>query len=83
MSQTVIFTELTINQVSEAAKAIRQAFAEQGDVVVDLQGVPVTDTAAVQLLIAAKKEAETLRRSIRFEHVDTVANYMSRIGAAL
>ncbi len=83
MRQTVTFTELTINQVSEAARTIKLALTEYGDIVVNLKGIPVVDTAAVQLLIAAKKEAEALHCSITFKNVDIVESYMLRIGASL
>ena len=58
--------ELTIYTAVESRKRLLEALAGEGAVEVDLSGVTEIDSAGLQLLIMAKKEANLAGRGIRF-----------------
>ena len=48
--------DLTIDRLQEQAHALRDVLAGNKDLVVDISGVTRVDYAALQMLLAAKKE---------------------------
>lgn len=76
MSAVVTFKdELTINELHENVNTLRDAFLKWDEVKVDITNVKKIDTAAIQMLIAAKRECQERGKSLCFmtsEEVDRV-----------
>lgn len=58
--------ELTIYTASVVNSAIRDALAANDKVAIDLTGVTEIDTAGLQILLMARKEAALRQRAVRF-----------------
>jgi len=58
--------ELTIYTASVVGATIRDAMASHDSVAIDLTGVTEIDTAGLQLLLVAKKEALLRQRLVKF-----------------
>lgn len=58
--------ELTIYAAAEAKAPLLAPLAECGELVIDLAGVSEIDSAGLQLLLLARREAEAAGRPLRF-----------------
>lgn len=84
MTGTLTFkAQFTINEVGEGFKSLKDALNHYDEVVVNLTGVERADVAAIQMLIAAKKEYERFGHKIIFKISDEVKNLSSSIGIQL
>ena len=72
-----------IGTISEIADELLRALHGNQDVVIDLSGVTRIDSAAIQAVMAARKEAECLGVTLTFVQSDTVKNFASSIGVSL
>jgi len=61
-----IDNELTIYTANEVNTTIRDALAANSSVAIDLTGVTEIDTAGLQILLVARKEAILRDRKVRF-----------------
>lgn len=75
--------ECFIGNITEIASLLLDALRGGTDVVVDCGDVERIDTAAIQLFLAARKEAEALGTSLRFVPSATVQEFVSRNGMSL
>jgi len=64
-STLAIDGELTIYRAAELRVVLQDAFAQSGDLEIDLAAVTEMDSAGVQLLMAAKKTAAAQQRELR------------------
>ena len=84
MSETITFMDsFTIEQFSKNLKELRNAVKKQVALVVDLSNVDKIDVAAMQVLIAAKKECEKNGHKISFKKSNSVENKLSLVGIKL
>lgn len=76
MSAVITFNnELTIDELYKNVNILRDAFLKWDEVKVDITNVKKIDTAAIQMLIAAKKECQECGKNLSFmtsEEVDRV-----------
>lgn len=73
--------EVTVFNASAIRDQLLGALRETGDVDVDLSQVSEIDTAGVQLLLAAKREAEACNKTVHFSGCsDTVFDVMALLG---
>jgi ABC-type transporter Mla MlaB component len=80
MSAVITFKdELTIDELYKNVNMLRDAFLKWDEVKVDITNVKKIDTAAIQMLIAAKRECQECGKSLSFmtsEEVDRVLMLM-------
>ena len=73
--------EVTVFNASAIRDQLLGALNETGDLDVDLSQVSEIDTAGVQLILAAKREAAACNKTIRFSGCsDTVFDVMALLG---
>lgn len=69
--------DFTIGQAAETKPALLSALAETGELVIHLAGVAEFDSAGLQLLALAKREAQAAGKTLRLtEHSLVVAELM-------
>ena len=74
----------SINEVMEAKTRLGHVFEMKKDVVLDLSGVNDCDTAAIQLIVSAKKKAMEMNVRFFIESVsNSVQDAFNRIGMTL
>jgi anti-anti-sigma regulatory factor len=84
MTGTIIFRdELTINQVEEGISKLKMAIERWNNLVIDVTGVEKIDVAALQMLIAAKKDCLRNGKKLVFCISDAVSSMSSLIGIQL
>lgn len=84
MTGTITFRdELTINQIADGINKFRDAVNRWNELIIDITGVEKIDVAAVQVLVAAKKECLGNGKILAFRMSDAVSNMMSLIGIKL
>jgi anti-anti-sigma regulatory factor len=76
-------SELTICNVAETAALLLSALELGDDVAVDLSAVQRIDSAAVQLLVAGKKEAELKGVSLTWTLSEPLRGFAASIGVTL
>jgi len=73
--------EMTIFQASELNVSLQQALKDNASLEVDLSGVTELDTAGVQLMLVAQREATTQGQSLRWcGHSPAVQEVLRRLG---
>lgn len=73
-----------IRTISETANALLDALQSgQEEIVVDLANVEQIDSAALQVALSARKEAESRGVTLMFIPSDAVRNFASAIGITL
>jgi anti-anti-sigma regulatory factor len=75
--------ECVVNNAGETAQLLLGAIQSNVEVTVDLGKVERIDTAGVQLLLAARKEADDLGVSLSYKNIAHIQEFMSLIGATL
>ncbi len=84
MTGTITFRdELTINQIKDGINKFRDAASRWNELIIDITGVEKIDVAAVQMLVAAKKECLGIEKRLAFRMSDAVSSMMSMIGIQL
>lgn len=84
MTGTITFRdELTINQIEDGINKFRDAVSRWNELIIDITGVEKIDVAAVQMLVAAKKECLGSGKRLAFRMSDAVSNMISLIGIQL
>jgi anti-anti-sigma regulatory factor len=83
VDQVKIAEEFFIGNISEVMNEMLHALQGNQDVVIDLSDVKCVDSAAIQLLFAARKEAEHMGVNLNFTLSDTVSSYALSIGVSL
>lgn len=75
--------ELTIYRAEELKKELLDTIAHGQEIEVDLQGVSEIDSAGLQLMIMAKREAVLQQKSLRFTgHSQTMLEVLDLFGLA-
>jgi anti-sigma B factor antagonist len=59
--------EMTIYRAAELKNLLMEKIARHQEIEVDLSGVSEIDTAGLQLLVLAKREAASQRKQLRFD----------------
>jgi anti-sigma B factor antagonist len=59
--------EMTIYRAAELKSLLMEKIAHHQEIEVDLSGVSEIDTAGLQLLVLAKREAASQRKQLRFD----------------
>ena len=76
--------ELDIDTANSLREALWECLLRQSDVAVDLNSVTAIDTAALQVLLAGRREAASLGKSFRFVAVSSsVAETVSALGFSI
>lgn len=75
--------DFTVNLVSNFIYNLKEVIKNNEEVVIELTDVEIIDAAAIQILVAAKKECENIGRRVTFRIPDTVASNLSSIGIEL
>jgi len=75
--------DFTVNHVSSFICNLKDVIKNNEEVVIELTDVKIIDAAAIQILIAAKKECENIGRRVTFKMPDAVASNLSSIGIEL
>lgn len=84
MAETITFKdELTINQMEWVINNFRDAVSRMDEIVIDITGIGRIDIAAIQVLIAFKKECIKKGKDLIFLMSDAVKNMTSQIGIEL
>jgi len=83
MAQIKIPEEFFIGTVADALNEILYALQGNQEVLIDLSEVSRIDTAAVQVVLSAKKEAECLGVTMTFKQSDIVSSFAKSIGTSL
>lgn len=83
MKQVQFGAEFAISQVAEMTQTILTALREAKEVSLDLGAVGRIDAAALQVLLAARKEAEALGVSLILSASEPVLAYASSLGVTL
>jgi ABC-type transporter Mla MlaB component len=84
MSAVITFKdELTINELYKNVNTLNDAFLKWDEVKVDITNVKNIDTAAIQMLIAAKKECHEKGKRFIIMMSGAVSNMLSFIGVQL
>ena len=83
VGQITFQDELTINNLSEIAVNLRDAFKRYDEVTVDITDVKHIDIAALQVLIAAKKECLNRNKNLIIKMGDAVSSMLSFNGVRL
>lgn len=84
MFGTITFKdEFTVSQVSEATGRLMNAVKDCEEVTVDMEEVEKVDVAAMQMLVAAKKECEKAGHRLIFKVSAAGTNLMSSMGIRL
>jgi anti-anti-sigma regulatory factor len=84
MTGTITFSEdLTIDRIGECINDLRNAMDRWDEVRVDAGDVRTVDVAAIQMLIAARKECEGNGRKISLNKSDAMKRLLSSIGVEL
>lgn len=84
MNAKLVLTDaFSIEEVSETARDIMAALLSSGGVELDMKNVSTADTAAAQLLVAAKKEAECSGQSIVLNTSGQMDYLLKSIGVEL
>lgn len=83
MDQIAFTDELTINSVDTLVTSLLQALRNQQKLIIDLTAVERIDTAAAQVLLAAKKQAQHNATTITFICSAVVNNRLRTIGIQL
>lgn len=74
---------LTIEEVPEAILRLQEAIREAVEVSVDLTAVESVDSAAVQMLLAARKECGNKGKAIRYIVSSPVKDTLKTMGVTL
>jgi ABC-type transporter Mla MlaB component len=81
MSAVITFKdELTINELYKNVNTLNDAFLKWDEVKVDITNVKNIDTAAIQMLIAAKKECHEKGKRFIIKMSGDVSNTLLSIG---
>lgn len=84
MSGTITFgNELTIEHLSVEMERLKNAVRNWDEIMVDVSDAGKVDIAALQMLIASKKECQETGHRIIFKMSDTVKNAMASAGIRL
>ena len=83
MEQVTFSGDLTISRADELVTTLLQALRGQQKLMVDLTAVNRIDTAAAQVLIAAKLQAQQNATNIVFSYSATVCERLQAIGIQL
>jgi ABC-type transporter Mla MlaB component len=84
MSGVITFNnELTINDLYKNVNTLKDAFLKWNEVKVDATNVKKIDTAAIQMLIAAKKECQECGKSLSFMTSGDVDRVLLSMGIRL
>lgn len=84
MTGTITFKdELTIDHLTAVTERLKDAIKSWDEVMVDAAAAEKIDTAAVQLLIAAKKECENMGHRMRFRMSGAIKNTIASTGIQL
>jgi anti-anti-sigma factor len=75
--------EFYIANVAEITEKLVAALRENQDLVLDLTRVERIDSAGIQVLVSARKEAECLGANLSYKLSDAVSSFASRIGITL
>ena len=76
--------ELTINGAAEIHAKLLNAFADNQDIVLDLNDVKDCDTAGIQLMCSAVKTAENMNKKLSLINIsDAVNDAAERVGIQL
>jgi anti-anti-sigma factor len=75
--------EFTVQQLSEVGESLKTAINANDEVIVEMAGVETIDVAALQTLIAAKKECERIGHKLILRGSSAVAKILSRTGLQL
>jgi anti-anti-sigma regulatory factor len=82
-NQVKIPEDFFIGNVAEVASEILFALQGGEEVVIDLGTVNRIDTAAIQAVLSAKKEAESLGVNLTIIQTDFVRDFVATIGVVL
>lgn len=84
MHGTITFRdEFTINQLSEGICELKDAMGKWDEVTVDIGEAKTVDIAAMQMLVAARKECEKTGRKLILRMSDTAKKFLSCTGVEL
>jgi ABC-type transporter Mla MlaB component len=84
MIETITFKdELTINQIEGVINKLRDAVSKMNELVIDITGIGRVDVAAIQVLIALKKERIKKGKNLIFLMSDSVKNITFQLGIKL
>ena len=84
MSGCITFKdELTIDSLLNSARSLLGEIMRYGELTVDISGVKKMDVAAIQMLIAAKKECEARGKKLIIRTSGKINEMMSFIGLKL
>ena len=84
MSGTITLRDgLTINVIEESISQFRDAISRWSDLTIDAMNVKEIDIAAVQMLVAVKKEYQEKGKRLVFRVSDAVSNTLSLTGIQL
>jgi anti-anti-sigma regulatory factor len=75
--------DLTLQNLAEFVANLKDSITQWDVVLIDLEEVEKVDLAAVQLLIAAKKECAKCGRELIIRKTDTVAKFLRSAGIQL
>jgi len=75
--------ECFIGNITETASLVLDAVRGGIDVFVNCADVERIDTAAIQMILAARKEAEAMGVALTLEPSDKVKDFASSIGVSL
>jgi anti-anti-sigma regulatory factor len=82
-AQVKIPEDFFIGTILDAVDGLLRALHENQEVVLDFSGVTRIDSAAIQAILAAKKEADCLGVTLTITQSDMVKNFASSIGVCL
>lgn len=75
--------DFTINNLSECVSMVKDLLSKSDNVVIDAAGVKKIDTAAIQVLVATKKECLRNGREFILKQSSDVTNIMRSMGIKL
>jgi anti-anti-sigma regulatory factor len=75
--------ELTVRNIRETYKMLSDSLENNSEIVVDLSGVETIDVAAVQLLVAVRKECDMRGIKVSFKMSGPVSDMLSLLGVRL
>lgn len=84
MNGTITFRdEFTINQLSEGVCELKDAMVKWDEVIVDIGEAKTVDIAAIQMLVAAKKECDKTGRKLVVKMSDAALKFLLSTGVNL
>ncbi len=75
--------ELTIDKLLDNTRIVLSELINNDELIVDITGVTKVDVAAIQMLIAAKKECESNGKSLVIKNSGEMSDMLSLMGLQL